>query len=227
MDMKAQQTLPEANVVLALFTDGGVIWRNKSPYGGAWAFVGTDGQGLNVIERSGLAIVPPGKLISNNTTEFMAAVCALETMPDGWNGTLYTDSEVTLKRLKHILSRVHFNLNIELPTGLPRNVFERGIAAARRMGHINVVLLQGHPTKVELATGIGKSGRVVSIHNVRCDELCTEQQETWKEGDGAERFRRGQAGYCHVCGFNLKEFNAPGANPYICLNCLRERDAAR
>lgn len=35
------------------------------------------------------------------------------------------------------------------------------------------VLLQGHPTKADLACGIGKKRNLpVSIHNVWCDEAC-------------------------------------------------------
>lgn len=36
------------------------------------------------------------------------------------------------------------------------------------------VLLDGHPTKIQLMTGIGKRGHPVSIHNVAVDKACGE-----------------------------------------------------
>lgn len=210
--------------IAILFTDGGVIQENSSPYGGSWAFVGTDDAGERLLEDAGLVIVPAGKLISNNTTEFMAATRALEAMPEGWCGKVFTDSENVVKRFKAML-KYGFRATLD---GLPRNARERGFAALNHVAEVEWIHCDGHPTKAELAIGLSKKGRVVSIHNVRCDQLCTALQNQWKATDeGMERLRRGQYGLCHLCGFNLKEFNAPGANPYICLNCLRERDAAR
>lgn len=201
--------------ITTIFTDGGVIQANKSPYGGSWAFVGVTNLGQRVLEDSGLVIIPAGRLISNNTTEFMAATRAFERMEDGWSGMVFTDSENVIKRFTAI-KKYGERANCD---GLPSNAKARGIVALRRMGEITWAHCDGHPSKAELAIGLSKKGRVVSIHNVRCDELCTLLQEAWKKGEGADRFRRGQAGLCHLCGFNLKEFNAPGGNPYICLTC--------
>ena len=43
-----------------------------------------------------------------------------------------------------------------------------------RLGRLCFVLLDGHPTAEQLASGIGKRGHPVSIHNEYCDWLCNE-----------------------------------------------------
>lgn len=173
----------------AVFTDGGVILCNKSPYGGSWAwravapaesrpFVkdgivgGVCADAEEVSHNSGLVILPEraGKLLSNNVTEMMAAVDALENMPEGWSGTLYTDSDVTRQRLFE-----HAALN-----GLPSNVVARMERALVRVGDVKGVLLQGHPTKDDLRVGFGKKrGLPVSIHNVWADHECGRLQDAW------------------------------------------------
>jgi hypothetical protein len=55
---------------------------------------------------------------------------------------------------------------------------KRGEAAVARLGKIEVILLQGHPTKEDLANGLGKKRQLpVSEHNVWCDEACNAEKK--------------------------------------------------
>jgi hypothetical protein len=92
----------------------------------------------------------------------LAAVQAMEALPDGWHGTLYTDSQVTLLRLT---SGRSFN-------GIPDALVARLRAAQARLGRYGVVLVGGHPTRAELHAGFRKDGLPVSWHNVFVDRLC-------------------------------------------------------
>lgn len=151
--------------IVTLFADGGVIGRNPSPIGGTWAWVAVDAAGDVVAQASGVLPAPPGSTVSNNFAEFAAAVQALEQMPDGWAGTLASDSAVTLGRLCSGWTLA----------GIPLAWVQRGAAVLQRLGPITPLLLQGHPTRADLARGIGsKRGYPVSIHNVTCDRLCQE-----------------------------------------------------
>jgi len=171
----------------AIYTDGGCLLKNPSPYGGMWSWCAVDTLdarplikniivgGVNseqkiIAHDSGLVQVRAGQLFTNNNAEMIAAVKALEAMPDGWTGVLYSDSEVTLGRLfkNHALN------------GLAPNVVERMRAVLKRVGKVKGVLLQGHPTRADLATGIGKKrGLPVSVHNVFCDNECKRLAKEW------------------------------------------------
>lgn len=156
--------------IVAVYADGGVILKNPSVIGGTWAFCAVDVEGNRVLEQSGVVPASEARPITNNQTEQMAIVKALEAMPDGWSGTVYSDSMIAL-------GRVFSNWSGK---NLPSNVIERSKAALARMGHVKHVLLQGHPTKADLAAGIGaKQGFPVSIHNVWCDKACTQQAKDY------------------------------------------------
>lgn len=147
--------------IVAVYADGGVIERNPSPYGGTWAYCHIDKEG-NWVRGKGGVIKVPGT--SNNVSEFVAIVEGLDALPDGWSGTLYSDSQVSLGR---------FFSGWALK-GIPRQLIDRGGVVLRRMGHIEPVLLQGHPTRAELERGIGnKHGYPVSRWNCWCDRTCT------------------------------------------------------
>jgi ribonuclease HI len=148
-------------MIVALYTDGGVIGRNPSTIGGTWAFCAVDESDNRVMQRSGVVFATAVRFITNNHTEQIAIVKALEAMPAGWSGKLYTDSWVALVRVfKNGKTR-----------NLPRNIIDRTTAARQRLGEIEPVLLAGHPTKAELAGGV-KGKLPVSQHNVWCDQQC-------------------------------------------------------
>ena len=162
---------PKSEIV-ELYADGGVINSNPSGIGGTWAFCGVNSDGERIIEQSGVVPATATRAISNNHTEQIAITKALEAMPDGWSGVVYSDSKIALGRVFKNWSE----------TNLPRNISERSKKAVARLGEIKTVLLQGHPTKADLEAGIGKKrGLPVSIHNVWCDKACREAGERFVE----------------------------------------------
>jgi hypothetical protein len=136
--------------------------------------------GVRIIERGGVVVAPENRPITNNHTEFIAATLALEAMPEGWSGKLCSDSQITLGRLFE-------NWKIK---NLPKNVYVRGLAALEKLGTVEPILLQGHPTKADLLRGIGaKRGYPVSIFNVWCDEECGRQAKAYLRSLGDTRLR--------------------------------------
>lgn len=159
-------------IVVAVYADGGVIKKNPSPIGGTWAWCAVDSDGNRVIEKSGVVPATEVRTVSNNHTEQIAITLALEALPDGWSGTVYSDSQIALGRVFKGWKE----------NNLPKNISERSKKAAARLGNIETVLLQGHPTKTDLETGIGKKrGLPVSIHNVWCDKACGKESEKYQK----------------------------------------------
>lgn len=144
--------------VVSIYTDGSVLHHNPSDLGGPWAWCGIDKEGDMVISGSGIIKGP----CTNNHSEFMAVVMALEAMPDGWGGTVYCDSYITISRLWYGATL----------SGIPMDLVLRGGAALRRTKSTGV-LVAGHPSKAHLAAG-HKNGTPVSEWNVWCDKRCTE-----------------------------------------------------
>lgn len=152
--------------IVALYTDGGVVLRNPSAVGGTWAWTAVDANDERVYRAGGFVSAKPGRLITNNHMEQIALVLALEAMPQGWSGTVCSDSKIALGRVFEGWAG----------RNLPNNVAKRTAFAVARLGVIQTVLLQGHPTKLDLERGIGaRSGRPVSKHNVWCDKECQRQ----------------------------------------------------
>lgn len=161
-------------VAASVYTDGGVIGLNPSMIGGTWAFCYVDAGGKRRHDAAG--IVRPADVglptITNNLTELLAAVMALESLPEGWTGTMYTDSLITLYRVQG------FQPNRRRPAkfnGIPGFLRDRLKIAVGRLGAFSLVLLGGHPTKADLARGARLGGLPVSAHNVWCDRACTAQ----------------------------------------------------
>lgn len=158
------------NLITALYCDGGVIGKNPSPHGITWAFCGVDENNRRILEAGGYVVSPPGRLATNNWSEQIAIVKALEAMPAGWSGLVCSDSRIALGRVFQDWSTKN----------LPRNVIERSRQAVARLGCLRFLHLQGHPTKEDLARGIGaKRGLPVSIHNVWVDEECGRQKKLY------------------------------------------------
>jgi ribonuclease HI len=150
-------------MTLELYTDGGVIGKNPSPLGGTWCFcVVQEGE----ILWQGSDIITPDifkiKTISNNFSELYAAVMGLSSLPIGWEGTLYSDSLITIHR---VTNSVKFN-------GIPNSLRLKTLDL-RRNRKYKTVLLGGHPNKLELDSGFRKDGKPVSKWNVLCDKTCT------------------------------------------------------
>lgn len=152
--------------IIAVYADGGVIGINPSPVGGTWAWCHVNAAGERIQTASGI-VRPWGnmKAITNNLTEMIALVLALEALPAGWSGQIYSDSKITL-------GRVFLNWRCD---GIPMALQARMHVATDRLGVYQWWLLDGHPTRAQLAAGIGKRGQPVSEHNVWCDHACCEQ----------------------------------------------------
>lgn len=148
-----------------LYVDGGVIGRNPSSLGGTWAWCLIDGKEIigsnyGVIEPS-----PPNpEKITNNFTELLAAIKGLRGAGPEWNGTLYTDSKVTLHRL---LGSFSFK---NIPNWLRVLTLD-----LRRNRKWDAKLVGGHPTKKELEMGhLRRNSLPTSRWNVWCDNKCRE-----------------------------------------------------
>lgn len=162
---------PETEIV-ALYADGGVIKKNPSEIGGTWAWCAVNAKGERVMEEYGAVRATATRTVSNNHTEQIALTLALEAMPNGWSGTVYSDSQIALGRV----------FKGWREQNLPANISRRSKAAVARLGKIETVLLQGHPTKEDLKCGIGKKRNLpVSEHNVWCDKACRKAAEEYLE----------------------------------------------
>jgi ribonuclease HI len=158
-----------------LYCDGGVIGRNPSTVGGTWAFrLLQNGQLSHA--NSGVITVHESQMetVSNNLTEMLALVRGLQSLQPYWFGTVYSDSQITLGRA---FGTWKWN---NIPEWL-HDGFEREKARLINFSRIQHVLLQGHPTRKELAAGFGSRGYPVSIHNVFCDQACNEQARKFLE----------------------------------------------
>jgi ribonuclease HI len=144
-----------------LYCDGGVALKNPSPYCGTWAWLLVEHD--KELQR-GSGIVEPADVglptVSNNLTELLAALRALQGVPEGWEGTLFTDSGVTMYRIAQPDRRT-----------LPKFWYEM-LVGLKRTRKFQVVLVGGHPTKADLKKGFNKDGKPVSKWNVACDKMC-------------------------------------------------------
>lgn len=150
----------------ALFADGGVIGANPSGIGGTWAWRMVSNE--QVFQQAAGVITPRQAdmpAITNNLTEMLALVRGLQALPVSWAGTVYSDSQITLGRVfqcwkwKNIPMWLHHE-------------YQEARSRLVNWEQIRGVLLQGHPTKAELAAGVGSRGYPVSEHNVWCDMAC-------------------------------------------------------
>lgn len=151
-----------------LYVDGGVVGVNPSHIGGTWGCVLV--KDPDHYEMSGY--ITPQKLgtpmVSNNQTEMMAMLIGMSWLQHDFSGTIYSDSQVTIGRVslgwkwKNIPQWMHEAYQYERKRLIYWN-------------QIKFVLLDGHPTKVQLEQGIGKRGHPVSKYNVICDELCRKE----------------------------------------------------
>lgn len=146
-----------------IYTDGGCIKANPSKLGGTWAWCMVENN--QIIKHSSGIMTPEDmevETITNNQMELYAAVRAITSSPVDWNGTLYTDSEVSLMRLT--ISKSF--------KGIP-NWLRLRTLELRRGRQWDVFLLGGHPTRKDLQRGRNRKGRKVSGFNVICDKTCT------------------------------------------------------
>lgn len=169
----------------SLFTDGGTVGKNPSPYGATWAFVTVDA-GKDVRVHDDCGVITPGQFnwthVSNNLAELYALVMGLNHVPPGWSGTLYTDSNVTIQRVR----MARGGKRRGCVPGVPSPVLEEFYAAVNRAGHFMCVLLAGHPDRHQLACCRSQmvyrdpaTGLAYSRHNDFVDKACSLAARDW------------------------------------------------
>lgn len=168
-------------IIKSVYSDGGIIGPNPSLLGGSWAWCHTDEHGERVTCASGLVrpfLRRGGVLlpVTNNHTEMIALTRALLALPEGWSGRVYCDSKLALGwtfwGYKH--------------EKVPQCLYDRMRHAMSRLGRPTAVLLDGHPTDEHLATGKGKRGQPVSVHNRFCDYECGRQISLYRAAQTAQ-----------------------------------------
>lgn len=165
-----------------LYADGGVMLKNPSPIGGTWAWIGV-GDDDRELARAWGYVTPEGARVpgvTNNLTELLALIYGLAEVPAEFAGIVYSDSQVSLGRIFEGWAWHN----------VPTWVHQEYQGLRKRLVHwdkIRHVLLDGHPTKAQLASGVGKRGHPVSIYNVYCDKLCGEAAEEYLARNCAAR----------------------------------------
>lgn len=165
-------------MITELYVDGGVIGSNPSAIGGTYAvrLVYDDG---HVYGYSGaVSATEMHGDVTNNQTEMLALLMGLRYLPDDFKGTVYSDSMVTL-------GRAFLGWKWTRVPGWMHRFYRDQRRRLINWDQIKWVLLDGHPTKAQLAAGIGKRGHPVSEHNVWCDRACTEAGQRFLEEIGA------------------------------------------
>lgn len=155
--------------VTKIYVDGGIVGRNPSSFGGTWAFVATDENDEEVFSKSGFHKTED-RDTTNNHTELIAAIHAMEAMSEGWEGSLVSDSQITL-------GRIFLGWKMK---NIPEEYVLRLQLAKNRLGKLKGVHVSGHPTKLELEEGKTKNGTLVSRWNKKCDDLCKMESDKVK-----------------------------------------------
>ncbi len=165
----------DARDPVELYTDGGLVGQNGSAEAGTWAWCGVDKAGNLAAVQSGLFRAKQILLrhVSNNVAECAAAIRAILAMPADWGGALFTDSEVTKRRLEvgpqhhddvpHIMRAWH------------------GTASDRvRRNHIEIVLVKGHASQAHLDAGRHPGGLPTTPFNSLADRLCSARSQEYR-----------------------------------------------
>ena len=155
-----------------IYVDGGVIGRNPSALGGTWAWVWVDKKDRELRHDSGIITPKQAKLdkITNNYTELYAALEGLASVGNYWDGIIYTDSLITLRRITYSMSFKN------IPNSLKEKALE-----LRKDREWDCILVKGHPTKKDLLRGTCPKGTLVSRWNVFCDRKCKHLAREFKE----------------------------------------------
>lgn len=161
--------------MLTLYTDGGVIQRNPSPFGGTWAWVLVDD---DEIQDQGWGIIAPDIMgvlfVTNNQTELLAVIMGLKSLYKDEIAHICSDSEITLGRL---FRGSPFN---NIPKWMINGLYKEK-ARLEHFSRFTYELMDGHPTQEQLRSGKGKKGHTTSKWNVWCDQKCNQLASEYME----------------------------------------------
>jgi ribonuclease HI len=162
-------------MITELYVDGGVIAVNPSLIGGtyAWRLVHDDREPTG--DGKVVTVSQMGGPVTNNQTEMLAMLDGLKQLPADWTGTIYSDSMVTL-------GRIFQGFKWKNIPGWMHKLYQTERQRLINWEQIKYVQLDGHPTRKQLAAGIGKRGNPVSVHNVWCDEACQDAGKRFMDG---------------------------------------------
>lgn len=184
---RLERLAPADTPIAAVTADGGCRLKNPSEFGGMWAFRQTSKSGEVIAQASGIVLVSevfPLTTVTNNLTETLALLIALESLPDGWSGRARSDS----------LNAIRVFQNYRDPkkvaaqeVWLVLDVIARVRRVRERLGRLDFELLAGHPPKAIVeAMRAGEShtserGYPYCLHNHWCDLAC---QVAWHLYEG-------------------------------------------
>ena len=155
------------NQILAGFCDGGVMGSNPSKLGGTWAWCHIGAGNERIATKSGMIKTIPGKRdeITNNEMELAAMIYLLQSFPERWSGQVFTDSRLTVLRIKAVQNGRS-----------TREISMKSIvlikAALDRLSTVEVYWLPGHSREPFpfLVYGLGTVD--VNPHNRWCHQAC-------------------------------------------------------
>lgn len=172
----------------ALYADGGCVGRNPSKEAGVWSWAHTAN---NEFLRGHCGWVTPDvmgtKEVTNNQTEMLAMLYGLQALQPDWYGMVYSDSQVTL-------GRVFIDWRWKNIPYWMQEIYKVQRARLKNWDKIRWCLLAGHPTREQLAKGIGRNGLPVSIWNKWCDDSCQEAAADFR----AKHFHIPENEYIHI-----------------------------
>lgn len=163
------------NPVAALYSDGGLLGKNGDDgLLGVYCWVQVSTRGEYLRHDTGTVLHAfDGRPIENNLVELVALLRGLRSLPDGWSGRVFSDNKNALGWTFPAFQdgqgarRGDYKTN-GVPTALRSYIH----CTRRRLGRIEAMLLDGHPTRAQLAEGWGKRGNPVSEWNAWCDAHC-------------------------------------------------------
>jgi ribonuclease HI len=149
-------------IIMPIYADAGCIRKNPSPYGVTWCWILVENDEL-LESSSGVT----SRLTTNNQAEFYAILKALESMPNGWSGEVYSDSQIAL----NWWGRRNFDqINI-------KQFKDRGLAASSRLGVLKFKHVKGHVNKS--SRGTHHSWQQL------CDDSCHNQAKLYSASRGS------------------------------------------
>lgn len=170
MKSRVLNSHPQVHYPLKLYADGGVIFKNPSPYGVTCAFVIVNKD--SSIQSESFMFTHSG-LSTNNQSELLSIILGLESLSNTNRAAIAevcSDSNVSLGRV----FRNYSMSNIPEWTQVRLSNTKKSLVNWDKFSY---TLLDGHPTKKQLDIGMGKRGHPVSIWNKICDDLCQQESE--------------------------------------------------